>query len=147
MAGYQQKAAKYMETDVKTGGKEKILLRLFEGAIRFSKQGKKHVKEENIEEAHNKLVRAQRIMLELIAAIDQEMMPDELFDNLVGLYDFIYNRLVQANMEQEVEPIDEALTILNSLYETWQDAVEKMREEKQQETIQQSSEEELSLSI
>lgn len=138
------KAAKYRETDVKTGGKEKILLKLFEGAISFSKQGKKHVQEENIEEAHEKLVRAQRIMLELIAAIDEDMMPDEIFDNLVGLYDFVYNRLVQANMDQEVEPIDEALTILDSLYETWQEAVERMRQE-QNESIPEA--EDVSVSI
>ncbi len=122
-------AQKYLETEVKTKGKERLLLMLFDGAIRFSREAKECMAENDIEGAHNRLIRGQRIMLELIAALDEDPIPEDLYDNLIGLYDFIYNRLVEANTEQDPELVDEALEILEMMKETWEEAVDRMQQE------------------
>ena len=119
----------YLETQILTAPKEELLLMLFDGAIRFCEQGKDCINEKDIEGAHNFLMRAQKIMLELVAALDKNALDEKLYKNLTGLYLFVYRRLVHANVRHDIDAIDEALKILNSLRQTWGEAVEKARQE------------------
>ena len=53
----------------------------------------------------------------------------ELCEQMAALYDFVYNRLVDANMQRDPAAIDEALTILEHQRETWSMLIEKVRRE------------------
>jgi flagellar protein FliS len=120
---------KYLEMRVNTASKEQLLLMLFDGAIRFTEQARQKLDENEIEPAHNFLLKAQRIMVELMSSLDRGI-GDDLYNNLIGLYNFVYFRLVNANLQHNTTAIDEALTILGSLRETWGSAVEKLNEGK-----------------
>lgn len=115
---------KYLETQVRTATQEQLLLMLIDGAVRFSEQAKTKLAEKDFEGTHHLLIRAQRIMIELVSSLSREI-GDEIYGNLVGLYNFVYFRLVRANIEHAPEPIDEALRILASLRGTWAEAIEK----------------------
>ncbi len=115
---------KYLETQVRTASQEQLLLMLIDGAIRFSEQAKGKLAEKDLEGAHHLLIRGQRIMVELVTSLSREI-GDEIYGNLVRLYNFVYFRLVRANVQHAPEPIDEALRILGSLRQTWAEAIEK----------------------
>ena len=119
------KTRQYLETQVRTATKEQLLLMLFDGAIRFAEQARpKMTDKQDIESAHNLLIKAQRIVMELLSALDKTIEA-ELYRNLTGLYVFIYGRLVQANMQREPALLDEAIRILRMLRGTWAEAIEK----------------------
>ena len=126
----QTKAKEYLRNQVLTAPKEQLLLMLFDGAIRFAEQGKTKMLEQQCEESCALLIRAQRIMIELITSLDKNVLPEEVYTNLVRLYNFVYFRLIDANLKKNAEKIDEALKILQSLRETWALAIEKDRREK-----------------
>lgn len=120
---------KYLETQVRTASQEQLLLMLIDGAIRFSEQAKSKLAEKDIEGAHQLLIRAQRIMVELVSSLSRQI-GDEIYNNLVRLYNFVYFRLVRANVQHSEAPIDEALKILGILRSTWAEAIEKSKEER-----------------
>lgn len=116
----------YLETQVRTASPEELLILLFDGAVRFCEQAKVRIDEKDIEGSHNLLIRAQQIVLEVMTALDRDI-GDEIYANLIGLYRFVYMRLVRANVTREKPLIDEAVEVLAHLRDTWRQAVDQAR--------------------
>ncbi|MFW5856672.1 MAG: flagellar export chaperone FliS [Planctomycetota bacterium] len=114
----------YMKTQILTASKERLVLMLFDGALRFCEQGKKGWAEDDLERAHTGMVRAQDILLELLYALDKEQ-GGKIADNLAQLYTFCYRHLVEANMEKSNEKVDEVIGVLHNLREAWSEAMDK----------------------
>ncbi|MDQ7780373.1 MAG: flagellar export chaperone FliS, partial [Planctomycetota bacterium] len=74
---------------MRTATKEQLLLMLFDGAIRFTDQARPKMEKKDLEGTHVLLVKAQRITLELISALDKSIGA-EIYNNLTGLYTFVY---------------------------------------------------------
>ncbi len=123
-------AKQYLESRIKTVPKEELLLLLLDGAVRFAEQGKARMIEKDWGQSCPLLIRSQRIATELRLALRREIIGDEIYGNLVRLYNFVYRRLVEANLEHSVEKTDEALAILRKLREMWGETVERARLEK-----------------
>lgn len=111
----------YKRTQVSTASQGELLLMLFDGAIRFSNQAKEYILAKDFEQANAKLIRAQDIMMELMVSLDLDQ--GEIAQNLYQLYDFIHERLVEANLKKDVELIDQALRFLEDLRDTWRQVV------------------------
>ena len=124
---YQQ----YKNTQIETASQEKLLIMLYDGAIRFTKRAIKGVKEEDYELKNNALNRVQAILSEFQATLDHEQDP-ELTANLDALYDYMNRRLIEGNVENDTEPIEEVLDMLKELRETWQQAANKLKEERKE---------------
>jgi len=122
----------YLKTRVMTASPEQLQLMLYDGAIRFCEQARVAVEAKEIENSYNLLSRAEKIVLELASSMRDDMAPD-VCANMRGLYMFCYERLVQANLKKEIEPIDEALQVLNHMRQTWLMLIEKLKEEKSQQ--------------
>ncbi len=122
-------AKEYRENQILTAPKEELLLMLLEGAARFAEQGRAFLQHEKFEEGLKSFIRAQRIMLELISSLDENVLDKQLYSNLVSLYYFVYWRFVSASVRHEVKSADEGLKVLGTLRETWSMAVEKSRKE------------------
>ena len=141
MANDPRAVRQYLENQIRTASREQLLLLLFDGAIRFSEQARHRLAGREIEEGLRLLVRAQHVVLEVMNGLDRGV-GEELYRNLVGLYGFVYGRLVRAGTTVDPAPIDEALVILRRLRETWGDAVMQMRQEQASEaaaTVTQST--------
>ncbi len=126
----------YLKTQVETASRPQLLIMLFDGAIRFTDRARADIEARQFESSYNMLVRAQRIMIELMSALDAKQVPPDLHRNLTSLYAFVYRRLVAANIERNVGPADEALQILRHLRETWILAIEKMDPEVRKQVAQ-----------
>lgn len=125
----QNPSARYLETQVQTASREQLLVMLFDGAIRFAEQGRAFQGDREFEKSTHSLVRAQDIMLEIMAGLDRTI-GDLLYGKLIGLYQFIYRRLIEANLLRQSGPIEDALKILRSMRDTWAEAVKKSAEER-----------------
>ncbi len=129
MTGNNEKGKmEYLRTKVLTASPEELHLMLYDGAIRFAEEAKTALMEGDLEKAHTALVRAQNIVLEMSSGLDHSVDP-ELCAKMSSLYNFIYRRLIEANLKREVSPIDDALKILNYQRETWVLLIEKLGEE------------------
>ncbi|MHB1650907.1 MAG: flagellar export chaperone FliS [Desulfitobacteriaceae bacterium] len=78
---------KYKQSAVETAPPEKLLLMLYDGAIKFLAQAKKALEKKNYEEANEYNLRVQEILVELKATLD--MSYGEIPQRLSRLYDFI----------------------------------------------------------
>lgn len=113
----------YQQTQIETASPEKLLLMLYSAAVTRLEKGKQQLSDKRHAEAHATLVNVQDIVLELMVSLDWEANR-ELCSNLHSLYDYVYRRLVHANVHKEVEPVVEAITILSDLRDGWEEAIQ-----------------------
>lgn len=91
---------------------------LYDGALRFIEQGKQAMIAGDRWQQNDKLQRAQRIVTELTGALDFER-GGEIAQNLLSLYSFVNNELIQANVADEIDGLDRAAKVLSDLRESW----------------------------
>jgi flagellar protein FliS len=115
----------YLRTRVMTASPQQLRLMLFDGAIKFCRQGRDALERRDYEGVYNSLSRAQKIVLELNTSLNHQIDPD-LCAKLSALYTFIYRRLVDANLNQGIEAVDEALDLLEHERETWRMLIEQL---------------------
>ncbi|MBO8167962.1 MAG: flagellar export chaperone FliS [Thermoanaerobacteraceae bacterium] len=107
----------YQKNQVQTLSQEKLVLMLYDGAVRFITKGIKAIEERNIEEANNNLLRSQNIMAELMSGINWEA--GQIAGQFFQLYEYMHRRLVEANVKKNVEPAKEVLEMVKELRDTW----------------------------
>lgn len=120
----------YQRTEVETATPEKILILLYDGAIQFLNKALIALNEKNIQEIHNNIVGAEHILLEFMNTLDFEQGGDFAI-RLNALYQYFYNRLVEANMKKDKEIVKEVLNFLVDLRATWKQAINMTKAEAQ----------------
>lgn len=121
---------KYKTTAVQSASREKILLMLYEAAIRFTKQAIKAAEEKKIADRGMNIGRAYDIVMELNNTLDHKIGGD-IASQLEQLYIFIMDQYTKANISGDPEPLRASLKILENLYDGWVQAVEKIKKEKE----------------
>lgn len=119
----------YRQNDVLTANKETILLMLYAGAVRFLKQAIDAMEKNKFADKAKYLIKTQEIVGELRAGLNFEV-GGEIALNLERLYDYIIERLVMGNVENNPKALHEALGVLQMLNDTWEEAVSQIRKEK-----------------
>jgi flagellar protein FliS len=128
--GANDKTREYLKTQIQTASREQLVLMLYDGAIRFSDQARDRIVTGDLEGAHDLLIRAQNIVLELLYALDRKT-GGEVAGNLASLYTYCYNRLVEANVHHAPERVDESTSVLKGLREAWAQAIELLKKNPQ----------------
>ena len=119
----------YLKTKVMTASPEMLTLMLWDGAIRFAEQGKEAILKKEIEASYKAFVRSQQIVAELISCLKHSVNPD-LCGKLASLYNFIYRRLVDANLKKDAQLADDALEIMRHQRETWTMLIDQLAKER-----------------
>ncbi len=119
---------KYKQTSVQSASREKLLLLLYEGAIRFMKQALIAIDSKDIAGRGLNIGRAFDIVNELNNTLNHEAGP-EIAKNLEQLYIFITEQLTQSNATGQRKPLEDALKIMETLYVGWVEAIEKIKRE------------------
>jgi len=109
----------YLETEAMTASPQKRQLMLIEGVIRFIEQARRRWQSNENDQACECLIRAQKIVAELLAAIDHQVAP-ELTKQVAALYVFVFRTLVEANLHRDPQKLDDALRVLEPQREAWQ---------------------------
>jgi flagellar secretion chaperone FliS len=121
---------KYKTTSVQSASREKILLMLYEGAIKFTKLAIKACDEKKIAERGYNIGRAYDIVMELNNTLDHKV-GGEISKNLEGLYIFMMGQYTKANISGEPTPLKSNLKMLETLHDGWVQAVEKIKKEQE----------------
>lgn len=116
----------YKQNTVFTATPEELTLMLYDGAIKFMNIGKYNIENNNIAKSHEALMRAQDIIIELNSSLNMEY---EVSTNLRDLYEFIMDKLIDANIHKQIEPIEESLEIVTEMRDTWKEAMLKVKKQ------------------
>jgi flagellar protein FliS len=119
---------KYKQTSIQSASREKLLLMLYEGAIKFVKLGITAAEQKNIAERGMNIGRAYDIILELNNTLDHKI-GGEIARNLEQLYMFMTEQLTKANITGDPQYLRNCLRILETLHEGWIKAVEQLKKE------------------
>lgn len=119
---------KYKATSVQSASREKILLMLYEGAIKFTKLAIKAAEEKKIADRGVNIGRAFDIVMELNNTLDHKV-GGEIANQLEQLYMFMMDQYTKANISGNPEPLKANLKLLQTLYDGWVQAVEKVKKE------------------
>lgn len=112
----------YQNNAVTTASGPQLTLMLYNGCIKFIKQGMKALEEKNYEEKNNNIQRAQDIVQELMLTLNKEV---EISKQMHSLYDFIYYQLQQGNIKNDKEKLESALEFITEFRDTWKEAMTK----------------------
>lgn len=122
----------YQRNQIEMASQKQLILMLYDGAIKFLRLAKEGIEQQNLELAHNALLRSQAIILELLSGLNPDS--GKIAEGLAALYDYFYQRLVEANKAKDSEIIDEIIPFLQDLRGVWdQIQEEKMAGDTQQE--------------
>ncbi|MFD2170097.1 flagellar export chaperone FliS [Tumebacillus lipolyticus] len=117
---------KYQNQSVQTATPERLLLMLFEGAIRFCKEAMLGLEQQNFQLAHEKNIRVQNIINELIVTLNREQ-GGEVAENLLSIYQYLNQRLIEANLKKDRAILEEVLVHLTELHEAFSGAAQIVR--------------------
>ncbi len=119
MNGYNQ----YQNNHIQTASREQILLMLYDGAIRFSKQAKAAIKDNDIATKGKYIGKTMAIISEFSNSLDHDIGGD-MAANLDALYNYMLSELSKANVKDDVAPINTVCSMLCELRATWAEAIE-----------------------
>lgn len=117
----------YTKVDVETASQGKLVVMLFNGAIKRAEEARRQLEKKKFESVHNNLIRSQEIISELRGSLD--MRHGEVAKNLDRLYEYFQHLLITANVKKTEAPINEALQLMTNMRDTWQEAFRKAAEE------------------
>ncbi|HBW47005.1 TPA: flagellar export chaperone FliS [bacterium] len=115
----------YKTTSIQTASQGRLVVMLFEGAIKFMNQFAEATKARKIEEAHNNSMKAQRIMTELILALDHSK-GEEISRIIARAYEEIRVRMITANIRKDVAMVEEIVKDLDAFRTTWNEVFKKV---------------------
>lgn len=110
--------AAYHDNAVTTQSKGRLVVLLYEGAIKFLKLAIRELEAGNFEAKGQYINRAQDIINELNAVLDVDA-GGEIATNLRSLYVFMSNRLSEANVKRDMNMINDVVKLLEELNQGW----------------------------
>jgi len=117
----------YTQVDVETASQGKLIVMLFNGAIKRAEEAKRQMEKGDRQSVHNNLIRAQDILGELRGALN--MKAGEIAQNLDRIYEYLQHLLVQANIRKEPSHIDECVSLLTDMRDTWRELFDRLAKE------------------
>ena len=108
----------YKDTFVTTQSKGRLIVLLYEGAIKFMKLAIQELEAGNYLAKGQYINRAQDIINELNAVLDRNA-GGEIAENLCKLYCFVNTRLSEANIKRDPQMIREVISIMEELNQGW----------------------------
>lgn len=126
--GFQNAYSAYQNTAVKTASQGKLVVMLYEGAIKQLSAAAKcfdivtgKVPASAIEKYGNHIMKAQEIIGELQTSLDMDK-GGQIAQNLMSLYVYFNHELMEANINKDKKKLDFVHTMLSQLAEAWETA-------------------------
>ncbi len=127
MNPYAKSNNAYKKATVTTKDQGTLILLLYDGAIRFLKVASNKINEDEHEASHNAIVKAKNIISELLTSLNTDSS-GRVGSSLKSLYVYMFNRLIDANIQKKQEYVDEVCELLVELREGWRGVINKKKE-------------------
>ncbi len=115
----------YKQNTVITASPGELTLMLYNGCLKFLNQANQALLDQNMQEKNINLIKAQKIINELIVTLNMDY---EISHNLLQMYDYIYRRLVEANIKNDTEIITEVKEYVIQFRDSWKEAIQSNRQ-------------------
>ncbi|MCL2387118.1 MAG: flagellar export chaperone FliS [Defluviitaleaceae bacterium] len=109
-----------LQKQIDAASKEELTLMLYEGGIKFLNQSIIALEKNDIVKANNLIQRAEDIVREFQLTLNHDY---EISKQLDALYDYMHRRLVEGNLQKDVEILNEVLGMFREMRDTWKEAM------------------------
>ncbi|MCI8306456.1 MAG: flagellar export chaperone FliS [Lachnospiraceae bacterium] len=113
-------ASAYKNSKIQTASPAELTLMLYDGAVKFCNVALISLEKNDYEKVSENLIKAQKIIMEFRSTLDFKYPVAKDFD---VVYEYIYRRLVDANLKKDAEIIEEALKHIKEMRETWKEVM------------------------
>lgn len=120
MAPNTNVAQAYQGIKINTASPAELTLMLYDGAIKFCNKAMYAIEDHDIQKANENLIKAQKIIMEFRGTLDFKYPVAQDFEIV---YDYIYRRLVEANIKKDKEILEDALKYIREMRDTWKDVM------------------------
>lgn len=117
--------AAYQNNTVQTASPAELTLMLYEGAIKFCNIALMGIEQNDFQKTNDNIIKAQKIIIEFRATLDPKYPVSKDFD---VVYDYIYRRLIDANIAKDKEILEEALQYIREMRDTWKEVMRLNRQ-------------------
>ena len=128
MSTYSNYQNAYKKASVNTLDQNKLIIMLYDGAIKNANFAVEYMKSGEIEKVHDSLIKTKNIVTELLATLNMEH-GGEIAKNLKSLYSYMFSLLIEANMEKKSKPVLTVIDLLKELRGAWVQIREKKKPE------------------
>jgi flagellar protein FliS len=120
--------ATYQNVQITTTDRGRLLLMMYEGAIKFLKQSKAGLEEKDIAKFCRFLSKGQAIIAELMNTLDFEK-GGTIARDLDRLYDFMLFYLSEANLYRDAERVNRVIHLLDIIYSAYKEIIEGKKDQ------------------
>ncbi len=107
---------KYKQDYVSTASPVELIVMLYEGCIKQLKLAKIHKESNELDKVSACIERAEDIILELVRSLNMSI---PISNNLLELYQFMIDEMVDINFNKDVERLDPIIEMLGALCDAW----------------------------
>lgn len=109
-------AQAYASRKVETASPAELVLMLYDGAIKFCNLAMDGIEKKDYEKANTNIKKARNIIVELQTTLDHKYEIAKDFDIV---YEYIFNKLIDANIKKDPEILTEALNEIRDMRDNW----------------------------
>ncbi len=114
----------YKSTEISTANQGKLIVMLYDGAIRFLRIATDNMQPRSYDLVNNQIIKAQDIITELMLALNMDQ-GGEIAKNLFNIYAYLKKRLLEGNISKDVGVLEEVITRLEELKGAWEEVARK----------------------
>jgi len=106
----------YRQQDILTANPIDVIVMLYDALKKNIIIGRKKIAKNDVQGAHDHLMKAQQIVIELVNSLD---MRYEISENLLAIYEFALKTLEEANLKKDESILEPLVEIVGDLREAW----------------------------
>ena len=116
----------YKQNSVTTASPGELTLMLYNGCLKFLGKAKVAISNKNIEEKNTNLQKSQAIITELMSTLNMNI---EISKQMLPLYEYMNQRLVEANLKNDTTIIEEVEGLVTEFRDTWKEVIKITRQQ------------------
>lgn len=110
----------YKNNAINTASPAELTLMLYEGAIKFCNIALGAMEKNDIMKTSENIIKAEKIIMEFRSTLDFKYPVAKEFERV---YDYIYRRLIDANIKKDPEILTDALKYIREMRDTWKEVM------------------------
>ncbi len=118
----------YLRIQTETASPGQLVVMLYDALLHSLTRAEEAIARAEVEDANASLLRAQDVVLELIASLnlDADDEAGAMARRIVPLYEYLYRRTLDASLRKDAAPLREAVRLVTPLRAAWQSALETL---------------------
>jgi len=114
----------YKDTEIGTASQAKLIVMLYDGAIRFLGIALENLTPPRYDVANTNIIKSQDIVTELMLSLNMDE-GGEISNNLFNIYVYLKKRLLEGNIAKDAAILKECMTLLEDLRDAWEQVQQK----------------------